>query len=114
MATTADVVVVGGGVIGASTAFQLATLGIKRVVVCERHPEVRGLFVCSGDNGGSFKTAPAVGRVLAEGIAEGRPELMGSAPFRMTRFAEGQPLYGSHEYGDRDTDDTRAQKMMLG
>src|SRR5215216_3995493 len=32
----ADVVVIGGGVVGASTAFQLASLGVKRVVVCER------------------------------------------------------------------------------
>jgi sarcosine oxidase subunit beta len=82
--------------------------------ILDQHPEVRGLFVFSGDNGSSFKTAPAVGRVLAEWIAEGAPTLMDPAPFRMTRFAEGRPLYGAHEYGDRDTDYTRAQKVMLG
>jgi sarcosine oxidase, subunit beta len=36
MSTTADAVVVGGGVIGASTAFHLAARGVRRVVLCER------------------------------------------------------------------------------
>ena len=62
----------------------------------------------------AFKTAPAVGRVLAEWIAEGKPSLLDPAPFRMTRFHEGQPLLGEHEYGDRDNDYTRAQRLMLG
>src|SRR5215210_3708789 len=48
MATTADVVVVGGGVIGASTAFQLATLGVKRLVVCERRFPAAGASGKSG------------------------------------------------------------------
>jgi sarcosine oxidase, subunit beta len=33
---TADVIIVGGGVIGASTAFQLTALGVRRVVLLER------------------------------------------------------------------------------
>ena len=33
---TADVVVVGGGVVGASTAFHLASLGVKRVALTGR------------------------------------------------------------------------------
>ena len=48
MAATADVVVIGGGVIGASTAFQLATLGVKRVVLCERHFPAAGASGKSG------------------------------------------------------------------
>src|SRR5689334_972375 len=48
MATTADVVVVGGGVIGASTAFQLASLGVRRVVVCERRFPAAGASGKSG------------------------------------------------------------------
>jgi sarcosine oxidase subunit beta len=35
---TADVVVVGGGVMGASTAYHLARRGCKKVVLLERHP----------------------------------------------------------------------------
>ena len=34
--TTADVVIVGGGVIGAATAFHLASRGVTRVILCER------------------------------------------------------------------------------
>jgi glycine/D-amino acid oxidase-like deaminating enzyme len=82
--------------------------------ILDRHPEIDGLFVFSGDNGSSFKTAPAVGKVLAEWIVDGRPSLLDPSPFRISRFAEGQPLYGEHEYGDRDNDYTRAQKIMLG
>jgi sarcosine oxidase subunit beta len=82
--------------------------------ILDRHPEIDGLFVFSGDNGSSFKTAPAVGKVLAEWIVDGSPSLFDPAPFRMTRFAEGQPLFGAHEYGDRDNDYTRAQRLMLG
>jgi sarcosine oxidase subunit beta len=82
--------------------------------VLDRHPEVDGLFVFTGDNGSSFKTAPAIGRVLAEWIARGQPELMDPRPFRMLRFAERDPLFGEHEYGDRDYDYTRAQRIMLG
>lgn len=36
MRTTADAVVVGGGAIGASTLFHLASLGLTNVVLCER------------------------------------------------------------------------------
>src|SRR3954453_21947550 len=48
MATTADVVVVGGGGIGASSAFQLASLGVKRGVVCERRFPAAGASGKSG------------------------------------------------------------------
>lgn len=33
---TADVVIIGGGIVGTSTAFYLATQGLKNVVLCER------------------------------------------------------------------------------
>src|SRR5215207_10951167 len=48
MSTTADAVVVGGGVIGASTAFHLASLGLRRVVVCERRWPAAGASGKSG------------------------------------------------------------------
>ncbi|TDE12171.1 NAD(P)/FAD-dependent oxidoreductase [Jiangella asiatica] len=50
-AETADAVVVGGGITGASIAFHLAARGLKRVVLCERDA------LCSGATG---KTAAFV------------------------------------------------------
>ncbi|HEU5321397.1 MAG TPA: FAD-dependent oxidoreductase, partial [Methylomirabilota bacterium] len=47
MTRTADVVVVGGGVTGASIAFHLAALGVRRVLVLERR------FLASGGTGRS-------------------------------------------------------------
>jgi sarcosine oxidase subunit beta len=82
--------------------------------ILDRHPEADGLFMFTGDSGSSFKTAPAIGRVLAEWVVDGRPSSIDPRPFRVRRFAEGEPLVGAHEYGDRDTDYTRARGVMLG
>jgi glycine/D-amino acid oxidase-like deaminating enzyme len=48
MAATADAVVIGGGVVGASTAFHLASLGLQHVVVCERRWPAAGATGKSG------------------------------------------------------------------
>ncbi|HOP71289.1 MAG TPA: FAD-dependent oxidoreductase, partial [Bacillota bacterium] len=37
MKTRADAVVIGGGVVGAAIAYNLAKLGLKDTVVCEKH-----------------------------------------------------------------------------
>jgi len=66
--------------------------------VIDRHPEVEGLYFFTADNGTSFKTAPAIGRALAEWAALGRPQYVDISPFRASRFAEGRPLVGEHEY----------------
>ena len=47
MSSTADAVIVGGGVVGTSVAFHLASLGIGRVVLCERR------FLAAGATGKS-------------------------------------------------------------
>src|ERR1700682_2430388 len=46
--TSADVVIIGGGVNGASTAFNLASLGVKRVTVLERRHLAAGATGKSG------------------------------------------------------------------
>src|SRR5215510_7627416 len=46
--TSADVVIVGGGVVGASTAFQLAALGARNVVLLERRQLAAGASGKSG------------------------------------------------------------------
>ena len=53
MADTADIVVIGGGVIGASTAFHLASKGAKNVVLVDKGA------ICSGEthkSGGFIQT----------------------------------------------------------
>jgi len=81
--------------------------------IIDRHPEVEGLYFFAGDCGTSFKTSPAVGLGLAEWVVKGRPETVDLRPFRASRFAEGKPIVGEHEYGDRDYDYARL-KVILG
>jgi sarcosine oxidase subunit beta len=81
--------------------------------ILDRHADVAGLFFFTGDNGSSFKTAPAIGKALAEWVVDGRPTGIDPTPFRASRFAENAPLIGEHEYGDRDYDYARA-RVMLG
>ncbi len=59
MSVTADAVVVGGGIVGTSAAFHLASRGAKRVVLCER----RGLAAGASGRSAAFiqmhmRTAP--------------------------------------------------------
>ena len=82
--------------------------------IIDRHPAIEGCYVFTGDSGSSFKTAPAIGRVFAEWIADGYPSVLDPRPFRIQRFVENDPIIGEHEYGDRDTEYSRAQKVMLG
>ncbi|MFI6170970.1 NAD(P)/FAD-dependent oxidoreductase [Nocardia sp. NPDC051052] len=61
-------------------------------------PSVPGLWVMTGDSGTSFKTAPAIGVCLAEWITDGAAKLVDLAPFRSTRFADGQPWVDDNPY----------------
>jgi len=97
-----------GGWAGAITA----TIDGKPII--DRHPEIDGLYFFAGDNGSSFKTSPAIGRVFAEWIVDGAPSLLDPRPFRLSRFAEGDLLFGPNEYGDRDYDSSHARRVMAG
>ncbi len=57
-------------------------------------PGVEGLYVAAGFSGTGFKKSPAVGLGLAELITSGRSQSVDLRPFRLTRFAEGQPISG--------------------
>jgi glycine/D-amino acid oxidase-like deaminating enzyme len=72
-----------------------------------------GLYYFTGDNGSSVKTAPTIGKALAEWVVQGQPSSMDPRPFRASRFAENDPLVGAHDYGDR-TYDLSQTKVMLG
>jgi sarcosine oxidase, subunit beta len=57
-----------------------------------------GLYTMAGDNGTSFKTAPAIGKCLSELMLDGEATTVDLAPFRPSRFAEGRPWVDEHDY----------------
>lgn len=63
-------------------------------------PGYEGLYVEAGFSGTGFKIAPATGEAMAELIVSGRAQTVDLTPFRLTRFAEGQPIRGPFEYHD--------------
>jgi sarcosine oxidase subunit beta len=67
--------------------------------IIDQIPSVPGLYGMLGDSGTSFKTAPAIGRCLAEWIVYGKPRTADLTPFRSTRFALGQPWHDEDNYG---------------
>jgi sarcosine oxidase subunit beta len=66
--------------------------------VLDAAPGVAGLFVAGGFSGTGFKKAPAVGACMAELVTKGRATTVDIHPFRLARFAEGDPIVGD-EYG---------------
>jgi sarcosine oxidase, subunit beta len=74
--------------------------------VLDAAPGVAGLFVAGGFSGTGFKKAPAVGACMAELVTEGRAVTVDLHPFRLARFAEGEPIVGDEyrlpaEFGHR-------------
>ena len=63
-------------------------------------PGVDGLYLCTGFSGAGFKKGPAIGRCLAELIADGRATTVDLHPFRLERFDdEGwRAPWSEHEY----------------
>jgi sarcosine oxidase subunit beta len=68
--------------------------------IIDHIPAYRGLYCALGDSGTNFKTAPAIGKCLAEWIVDGSPRTVDLRPFRSSRFADQELLVGAHEYGD--------------
>jgi sarcosine oxidase subunit beta len=57
-------------------------------------PGIKGLFVAGGFSGTGFKKSPAVGVCMAELITEGKATTVDIHPFRLGRFADGDPIVG--------------------
>jgi sarcosine oxidase subunit beta len=55
-----------------------------------------GFYLDCGHSGAGFKTAPAVGRCMAELILDGAAQTVDISPLAPTRFAEGRPLQGNY------------------
>jgi sarcosine oxidase subunit beta len=66
--------------------------------ILDRAPGVEGLFIAAGFSGSGFKISPIVGACLAELAVEGQSRSADIRPFRLSRFAEGDPIQGAHEY----------------
>jgi len=62
--------------------------------VLDAAPGVAGLFVAGGFSGTGFKKAPAVGACMAELVTEGLAATVDIRPFRLGRFADGEPIVG--------------------
>ncbi|HUG16872.1 MAG TPA: FAD-binding oxidoreductase [Thermomicrobiales bacterium] len=69
--------------------------------IIDQVPSVQGLYVMLGDSGTSFKTAPAIGKCLAEWVIHGEPQTVDLTPFRSTRFAEGKPWVDDNAYSPK-------------
>jgi sarcosine oxidase subunit beta len=57
-----------------------------------------GLFLAMGWSGTGFKKAPAVGAELARWVADGAPKRPQLESYGPSRFEEGAPIRGEHEY----------------
>lgn len=67
--------------------------------VIEQTPGYDGLFLALGDSGTNFKTAPMIGKCLAEWVIDGAPTSVDVTVFRGSRFADGSPIPGGVAYG---------------
>jgi len=63
-------------------------------------PEVYGLYIAAGFSGMGFKISPAVGLVMSELVLDGRASTVDISAFRVSRFAEGQPIRPEFEYAE--------------
>ena len=56
------------------------------------HPEHPSLLIAAGFSGHGLMLAPAAGRITSELIRIGRAESLEARPYRLGRFAEGEPI----------------------
>ena len=61
-------------------------------------PGVKGLFCAVGFSGHGFKLSPAIGKAVAELVAEGKARDVDLSPLRFSRFAEGDLMESSYRY----------------
>ncbi len=66
--------------------------------VIDEVSEDSGFYVCSGFSGHGFKLGPAVGVLTADMLTETSDPLFDPNMFRLSRFADNQPIRGQYEY----------------
>jgi glycine/D-amino acid oxidase-like deaminating enzyme len=57
-----------------------------------RHPDRPALLIAAGFSGHGLMLAPAAGKITSELIRLGRAETLDARPYRLARFAEGDPV----------------------
>jgi sarcosine oxidase subunit beta len=67
-------------------------------IVDEMIPD-SGLFICAGFSGHGFKLGPAVGLMVADMLTGESAPTFDPHLFRLSRYAEGDPVCGQYEYG---------------
>jgi glycine/D-amino acid oxidase-like deaminating enzyme len=65
--------------------------------VIDEVPAGSGHFLCTGFSGHGFKLGPAVGRLTADLVTRA-PPTFDPRMFRLSRWAEGDPVRGTYEY----------------
>jgi glycine/D-amino acid oxidase-like deaminating enzyme len=68
----------------------------QRAILGHAGPD--GFYLACGFSGTGFKTAPAVGKCMAELILDGRASTVDISGYTLDRFAAGRPLVGEHPY----------------
>lgn len=66
--------------------------------IVDRLWEPEGFYVACGFSGHGFKHSPAIGRLVAELIVDGRASTVDIGDWRLARFAEGKLLTARHRY----------------
>jgi sarcosine oxidase subunit beta len=61
-------------------------------------PGVDGLHVAAGFSGHGFKLSPVIGQMMADTIVHGQADVPDMHLFRLSRFAEGDPVTPPHPY----------------
>ena len=66
--------------------------------ILDQSPTVAGLFWAAGFSGHGFKLSPVIGRMVAELVLHGHCRDHPVERFRLSRFAQGEPLLAEHPY----------------
>ena len=66
--------------------------------IIDRSASVSGLFYAAGFSGHGFKLSPVIGRMVAELVLHGECSDHPVERFRLSRFADGDPLLAEHPY----------------
>ncbi len=61
-------------------------------------PGIEGLYLCAGSSGHGFKLAPAVGKMMAKLVLEGKQPDDDINLFAFNRYEQGHPVKGQYEY----------------